>query len=104
MGDVERALLALDVDGQVAGELLLGLRERTVGRRDDAVLEADGLRGGHVRQRVGVDELAGLVQLGHDRVDVAEQLGPLLLGQRFEQRRVVVDQQHVLHGVLLTVS
>ena len=61
--DLGRALGALDVDDVVAGQLLLGLGERAVGDRRDAVADAHGLGVVGIGERRAADELARLVEL-----------------------------------------
>ena len=62
-GDLGRALGALAVDDEVAGQVLLGLGERAVGDRRRAVDDADRLGVRRVGQRLAADQLAGLGEL-----------------------------------------
>src|SRR5205085_11589358 len=94
---LDRALLRR-LDDPPAGEGLLRLRERAVGRDRNAVLEPDGLRLARIDEPLAVDVLAGvvelLVDLAHERDHVADPLrGPGL------EHPLLVSEHHddVLH-------
>ena len=105
---LERPLVAVDVDHHPAGDQVLGLRERTVGdRRPPLAVVADerALR----RECLPVDELAGLLE---PRGEVAHVLDvgrhlvgrPLVHRHVVDRRRrapVVLEQQVLGHHVLL---
>ena len=78
-GDLERALLGVDVDHLEAGDPLLELLERAVGDHPAAGgVGADDARGIRRGEDRGVDELAALDELGVERAVVVEVGGDLL--------------------------
>src|SRR5581483_8517904 len=95
--DLERLVECLDLDQIEAAELLLRLGERAVGDQRLAVADTHG-RGRRRRlerrafYRLVADRVAELEVLAEDRV-------PRLLARY--GGLVVVDQEHVLHAVLL---
>src|SRR6266508_3848413 len=79
------------------------MREPAIGNRPDGVRVHVWVVAVALEQRLAADQLARFGQLPDDRLDLAHQLGPLLPEEHLSGIRVVPDQQHVLHGALLTV-
>ena len=107
-GELDRPLVAVDVDHHPAGDQVLRLGERAVGhRRPPLAVGADPDAVG--RQRLPVDELAGALEPGGEVVhelDVRLDLvgRPLVHRDVVHRRRrasVVLEQQVLGHGVLL---
>ena len=113
--DLLGPLLALDVDQEEAGEVLLRLGVRAVGHQRLAGLPAVEPGAGRVGQRLAADELAPFRQLGQHGLElVVQRLAPLgrqrlVLGDEVPGRvppglGVGVDQDDVLHGRFLSVT
>src|SRR5436309_3785645 len=93
-GDGNRLVEIAGIDQEVAAQLLLGLRERTVGHHPFALAHPDaGRRGGRL-ERGGGEILARGTELVRQLCGLAVTPLPLALTQGL---LVEVDQQHVSH-------
>src|SRR2546430_5272377 len=93
-GDGNRRVEIAGIDQEVAAQLVLGLRERTVGHHPFALAYPDaGRRGGRL-ERGGGDILARGTELVRQLCGLAVTPLPLALTQGL---LVEVDQQHVSH-------
>ena len=100
-GPLDRLVERVGVDQVVAAELLLRLGERAVGGECLVVLHADGGRRLRRLQRVAGDHRAAVLEVLRERHVRLVDLALLLLAERLPAVLLAVDQQHVLHVVLL---
>src|SRR4051812_16690496 len=100
--DLQGPFLAVAVDDPQAAQVLLGLGVGAVGHHGRPAGDPDHLGVHLVGQAIGADELARLEQLLVEGIGLADDLGEGLRTHRAEGFLVAVDQQHVLHGSLLS--
>src|SRR4029077_11884503 len=96
--ELDRGVEVVDLNQEVAAELLLRLRERTIGDELLAVPRADGGGGGAVRELVAAAHHAALDELVRELVVLLVDRVLLIVWDRCPRLLVRVDQQRILHA------